>query len=101
PRIAVPVHGEVRHLAEHARLAQACQVPQAIVAGNGSLVRLGGGAAGIIDRVPAGRLYVEGGQVVSDANSIARERSRMAFNGAATVTIVVDLKGKLLADPQL
>jgi ribonuclease J len=101
PRIAVPVHGEVRHLAEHARLAQACQVPQAIVAGNGALVRLAGGTAGIIDQVPAGRLYVESGRVISDANSIMRERSRVAFNGAATVTVVVDLKGRLLADPQL
>ena len=36
PKIAVPDHGEARHLIEHARLARACQVPQAIVALNGN-----------------------------------------------------------------
>ena len=40
PRIAVPVHGEARHLAEHARLARACQVPHQIVGANGTLMRL-------------------------------------------------------------
>ena len=52
PRIALPVHGEVRHMIEHAALARACQVPETIVAPNGTLVRLAPGPAEIIDHVP-------------------------------------------------
>ena len=52
PQIAMPVHGEVRHLIEHAALARACQVPETIVAPNGTLVRLAPGPAEIIDHVP-------------------------------------------------
>ncbi|HWD50341.1 MAG TPA: ribonuclease J, partial [Rhizomicrobium sp.] len=40
PQIAVPVHGEVRHMAEHARLARSLQVPQAVVVENGHMLRL-------------------------------------------------------------
>ena len=51
PKIALPVHGEVRHMIEHAALARACQVPETIVAPNGTLVRLAPGPAEIIDHV--------------------------------------------------
>ena len=54
PRIALPVHGEVRHMVEHAALARACQVPETIVAPNGTLVRLAPGPAEIIGHVPVG-----------------------------------------------
>src|SRR5713101_2376250 len=40
PKIAIPVHGEARHLAAHADLALRCQVPEALVIANGDLVRL-------------------------------------------------------------
>ena len=40
PRISVPVHGERRHLAEHAALARTCRVPKAIVNENGGMIRL-------------------------------------------------------------
>ena len=38
PKIAVPVHGEARHMIAHAKLARECQVHQPIVALNGSMV---------------------------------------------------------------
>ena len=49
PQIAVPVHGEARHMIAHAKLARDCQVPQPIVTQNGSMVRLAPGRAEIID----------------------------------------------------
>ena len=51
PKIALPVHGEVRHMIEHAALARRTQVPEQIVAPNGTLVRLAPGPAAIIDHV--------------------------------------------------
>jgi ribonuclease J len=60
PKIAVPVHGEVRHMVEHAALARTCQVPETIVAPNGTMVRLAPGPAQIIDHVHAARLARDG-----------------------------------------
>src|SRR3546814_17426933 len=46
PDVAIPVHGEPRHLTAHAKLAKECQVPEALTALNGSLVRLAPGQIG-------------------------------------------------------
>ena len=45
PQISVPVHGEARHLAEHAKFAKSLQVPEAFVLDNGAVMRLAGAAA--------------------------------------------------------
>ena len=60
PEIAIPVHGDARHLAEHARLAHDCQVPQVQAPGNGSVIRLAPGPAEIISWVPVSSLAVDG-----------------------------------------
>lgn len=101
PRIALPVHGEVRHMVEHAALARACQVPETIVAPNGTLVRLAPGPAEIIDHVPAGRLARDGdGLVPLDGNSL-RERRKLLWNGSAAATLVIDGKGRAVAPPKV
>jgi ribonuclease J len=100
PRIAVPVHGEQRHLVEHARLAEACQVAQAIVGANGALIRLAPGPAEIVGHVASGCLALEGGRrLVSLDGPLMRDRRRMIFNGSAVVTLVMDAGGTLQADP--
>jgi len=101
PKVAVPVHGESRHLLAHAQLAEACQVPQAVVAGNGDIVRLVPGPAGVIDHVGAGRLGLDGKNLVPLDGGAFRERMRMNFSGAAVATIVVDQRGQLVAEPQV
>jgi ribonuclease J len=101
PQIALPVHGEVRHMVEHAALARACQVPQTIVAPNGTLVRLAPGPAEIIDHVPAGRLARDGdGLVPLDGDSL-RERRKLLWNGSAAATLVIDGKGRAVALPKV
>ena len=60
PQIAIPVHGEARHITEHAALAKECQVPQALVAENGDVIRLAPGPAEIVAEVPSGRLGLDG-----------------------------------------
>jgi ribonuclease J len=101
PRIAVPVHGEARHLAAHAALAKTCQVAETVVAENGAMVRLAPGAAGIIDHVPAGRLYVDGKRLVAANGEAVRGRGRIAYNGTAMVTVVVNEDGRLVGSAQL
>jgi len=101
PRICVPVHGEARHLDEHARLAQACGVGQTVIVENGSIVHLGPGDAAIVDQAPVGRLAVEGNRLVSLGGATLQSRSKALYGGAATVTVVLDAKGRLAAEPQV
>ena len=101
PRIAVPVHGEARHLRAHARLAESCQVRTAIVAENGTLVRLAPAPAEAIGTVPAGRLGLDGTNLMRLDGAVMKSRHRMVHNGAAVATIVIDAEGRLQAEPQL
>jgi ribonuclease J len=101
PRIAVPVHGERRHLVAHAELARECQIPEQIIGENGALVRLAPGPAVVVDHVHSGRLAVEGKRLLATDSPLLRERARMAYNGAVAVTLVMNAKGALAAKPQL
>ncbi|NQU59468.1 MAG: ribonuclease J [Rhodospirillales bacterium] len=101
PSIAIPVHGELRHMAEHARLALDCQVNHTIVGENGSMMRIGPGEPCIIDHVHSGRLALEGNRVVPLHGELIRGRKRALWNGTAVVTVVIDKTGKLAAEPIL
>jgi ribonuclease J len=101
PQVAVPVHGELRHMLEHAALARSCQVPEAVVAPNGSLVRLAPGPAEVIDHVPAGRLARDGDTLVPVNGETLRERRKLLWNGAAAATLVIDARGRPVAPPKV
>ncbi|MEA1673917.1 ribonuclease J [Nitrospirillum sp. BR 11163] len=100
PFLAVPVHGEQRHLKAHADLALECQVPRALVPENGVVIRIGPGEPEIIGTVPSGKLCLDGRRLVPLGGTLLRTRNRMVFNGAAVVTLVMD-DTELLADPKL
>jgi ribonuclease J len=101
PKIAVPVHGEARHVREHALLALSCGVPDAVELNNGDMLRLAPGEPEVVDHVATGKLCVDGPRVVRLDSEVLRNRRRMVFNGSAVVTVVMDRTGKLLGDPQL
>lgn len=101
PQIAVPTHGERRHLLEHAAFAKDLQVPQSIAPRNGDMVRLAPGRAEIIDEVPAGRIYVDAGVLTPENGDALRERRHAAYNGVLAVSVVLDGRGKLLGEPQV
>ena len=90
PEIAIPVHGELRHLTEHAELARTCQVPHAIVNENGGAVRLAPGAPGIIDHVPVGRLASDGNRLVPIQSEVVKSRTRAMWHGFAVLTVILD-----------
>ena len=107
PRIAVPVHGEARHIREHCILARSCQVPQAVAVENGAMLRLAPGPVEIVDHVPTGRLAVDGRTLDGDIrlvrldSAVLRDRRRMVFNGSCVCTVVVSRKGALVGEPQV
>jgi ribonuclease J len=101
PRIAIPVHGEARHLHEHLALARRLEVPEPIEARNGDLVRLAPGPATILEAVPTGRLVPENSHLLAADDDLYRARRRLMAHGTILVGLVLDRYGSLLAAPQL
>ncbi len=99
PKLALPVHGEMRHQVAHAELARQLQVPQAMVPENGQLFRLAPGRPVLIDEVPSGRVHMDGRVLVGEGAGLAKDRRAMAFAGLLVVSLVVDHKGRIAAPP--
>jgi ribonuclease J len=89
PKIVVPVHGEARHLAEHARLALEHGVPSALVQKNGDVIRLAPGDENKIGEVRVGRLILDGDVILPADGATINERRRMSFSGLITVAVPV------------
>jgi len=101
PQIAIPVHGEARHLIAHAQLAGECQVQQPLVIQNGDMVRLAANRAAVVDEVPVGRLASDGKGLLPLDGSTLKDRRRVTFNGTAVATLVLDRQGRAMAPPTI
>jgi ribonuclease J len=102
PAVAVTVHGEYAHQAEHARIARDCQVTHTVVPANGDIVRLRQGEAPeIVGSVPSGVLAVDGTRLLPIDGGVIRGRRRQIEQGAAVATVVLDQKGRVMAPPQI
>ena len=97
PRVAIPVHGEARHLIAHAQLAGECQVQQPLVIQNGDVVRLAAAGASVVDEVAVGRLASDGRGLLPLNGTALKDRRRVTFNGTAVATLVLDRYGRLAA----
>jgi len=101
PKIAVPVHGEYKHMLAHAELARSMQVPEAVVIENGQALRLAPGAVQVVAEVQSGRYFIDGDVLVPANDEGVRTRRKLMFSGGAVVILVTDDDGILLADPEL
>jgi len=98
PQMLIPMHGEHRHLREHANLAQDSGIPS-ITAVNGMMLDLTGALPEIAGYVDTGRTYLDGTVKIGALDGIVRERIRMAVNGLVVVTLVLDEENEPLGDP--
>ncbi|HEX5535699.1 MAG TPA: ribonuclease J [Sphingobium sp.] len=101
PRVLVPVHGEVRHMVEQARLGRAHGIEQAVVQKNGDMVRLAPGPAQVIGFEHVGRLVLDGEVILPADGASVNERRRLAFNGHVSVAVSRDKTGRLAGSPQI
>lgn len=90
PEILVPIHGEMRHMAEHARFAAAEGVPATIVQESGEIVRLAPNGPAKIGHAPVGRLVLDGDIILPADGSTINERRRLSVNGLISVAIAMD-----------
>lgn len=98
PRMVVPMHGEHRMLRAHTRLAKANGIPAAIAA-NGTMLDLSGTEPEVAGYVEAGRVYLDGNQLIGALDGVVRDRIRMALNGHVLATLIIDEHDDPLGDP--
>ena len=104
PRHVMPIHGEYRMLAAHAKLAREAGVPEEriLIADNGSVVELARGGARLVDRVEAGITFVDGLRVGDVQDVALRDRRRLADDGVLiVVTTLSSANGGEIAPPEL
>lgn len=101
PEIAIPVHGERRHMEEHAKLAKACGVPKAIVPVNGSAIRIAPDGPQLISHEKAGRLVLDGDVILPADGATIVERRRLSMHGVLMVGVVVGKNGLPAATPKV
>jgi ribonuclease J len=104
PRHVMPIHGEYRMLAAHAKLARDAGVPEEriLIAENGSVVELARGGARIVDKVDAGVTFVDGLRVGDVQDVALRDRRKLADDGVLiVVTTLASSDGGEIAPPEL
>jgi ribonuclease J len=101
PKAVMPIHGEYRMQAAHARLAQEAGVPadSIVIAENGDVVELSSQGARIVDRIAAGVTYVDGLGVGDISDVALRDRRHMSEDGV--LIVVATLSDSASSAPEL
>ncbi|MBP6736797.1 MAG: ribonuclease J, partial [Rhodobacteraceae bacterium] len=97
PDMVIPMHGEHRHLREHVRLAHEAGIASAI-ATNGTMLDITGEVPVVAERVQTGRTYLDGTVLVGAMDGVVRDRIRLALNGLAMVTVILDEQDEPLGE---
>ena len=104
PKYFIPIHGELRHLHEHANLARQVGVPGENIAviENGQVIEFEDGKMKRGERVPGGYVFVDGSGVGDIGPAVMREREALARDGFIFVNLKVDdVTGNLVTEPEI
>jgi ribonuclease J len=101
PKFFLPIHGTLRHMIGHARLAQSVGVPHGTVLTNGQVAQIAGDAMEVLpDRVSHGKVFIDAeAEEVPDV--VVRDRQHLAEDGFVIAVAAVDSDGKLIRDPEI
>lgn len=101
PQIAIPTHGEARHIHEHAKFAKALQVPKSIIMENGSVAVLTGDNPGVIGKEYSGYLALDGTSFISSDSGVIRARRKIRDDGFMVVSVALKKSMELAGRPKL
>jgi ribonuclease J len=103
PKYLIPIHGELRHLKQHAELAVEMGFPKGNIAvvENGRVIELSNGKMKVGERVPGGYVFVDGSRVGDIGPSVVRERTALGRDGVVVISLALDASGRLLDDPEI
>ncbi|MEI7988051.1 MAG: ribonuclease J [Chloroflexota bacterium] len=100
PKYLIPVHGELRQLHQHAKLAQQAGIPaeRIAVVENGQVIEFTNGEMHLGERVPGGYVFVDGSGVGDIDTSVVREREVLARDGFVLINLNLDRETKQLVN---
>jgi len=104
PRYFIPIHGEYRCLAEHAKLSNKVSdgKTDVILAQNGDVIHLAPGTGHIAGKINSGRTLLDGGRNCSIPEQVVRERRRLAATGVVVAYIAINRRaGRVEASPNV
>jgi len=103
PKYFIPNHGELRHLKQHAIIAEDAGIPSENieVIENGQIVEFENGMMRLGDRIPGGYVFVDGDRPGEVGPSVVREREALARDGIVLVSLTLDKNGRLLDEPEI
>lgn len=101
PKYLIPMHGEPRHLEEHAIFAQSRGLVPVLGIRDGKVVHLGPGTPSVVDTAPVGRIYRDGSLLLSPDDDSIRERRKLAWVGTIAVSVVLSRHGDIVGDVQV
>ena len=99
PNTIIPVHGEFKHLNEHANYAKNCGIKKQVLVENGDVVLLENNNSRIIEKVYSGRNLLKGNKTFSLDNNFLKNLKIVSSEGEIFVNIILDLDNKLLTEP--
>jgi len=104
PKYFIPIHGELRHLHQHAATARQLGIPEAnvTVVENGQTVEFRGGAMQLGERIPGGYVFVDGAGVGDIGPSVVREREALARDGIVLINLKLSrASNRLNEEPEI
>jgi ribonuclease J len=104
PKYFLPIHGELRHLRAHARLAQQMGIPaqNIFVVENGNVLEADKNGVRLGERVPGSYVFVDGSGVGDVGKAVIRDREVLARDGFMMVVVNVDSQtGRVIGQPEI
>jgi len=101
PRFFIPMHGTLRHLIHHARLAEGVGVPHGVVVTNGQVVEIDDDGIRVLEeRVANGKVFIDA-EAEEVPEVVVRDRQHLAEDGFVIVVVAVGSDGTLIRDPEI
>lgn len=104
PKYFIPIHGELRHLRQHAQMARELGIPSEniTVAENGQVIEFDDYEMFLGERIPGGYVFVDGSGIGDVGPSVMREREALARDGIVVISLVMDKNsGRLREEPEI
>jgi len=103
PRFFVPIHGEYRQLARHARMAKlVCPATTVMMLEDGDVLRFTGDTAAVTGRLMAGRVLIDGTRTGEIADEVLRDRRHLAGDGLVVPVVPMNAQtGDLEQTPEI
>jgi ribonuclease J len=101
PKFFIPIHGTLRHLIHHARLAKNVGVPQGVVITNGQVASIENDAIAVLpERVAHGKVFIDG-EAEEVPEIVVRDRQHLAEDGFVIVVVAIDSSGHVGREPEI